>query len=42
MKDKNNQTLDQKIANRNRLIAEQNKKAAEIAKKNLSASPYRH
>ena len=42
MNNKNNQTLDQQIAARNRFIAEQNKKAAEIAKKNLAASPYRH
>jgi hypothetical protein len=42
MKDKNNQTLDQQIAARNRFIAEQNRKAVEIAKKNLAANPYRH
>ena len=42
MKDKNNLTLDQIIAARNIRIAEANRKAAEIAKRNLQASPYRH
>ena len=42
MKDKNNLTLDQIIAARNIRIAEANRKAAEIAKRNLEACPYRH
>ena len=42
MKDKNTLTLDEIIAARNIRIAEANRKAAEIAKRNLEASPYRH
>ena len=42
MNNKNNQTIEQVIAARNLFIAEQNRKAVEIAKKNLAASPYRH
>lgn len=42
MKDKNTLTLDEIIAARNIRIAEANRKAAEIAKRNLQASPYRH
>lgn len=41
MKDKNNETLEQVIAARNVRIMEANRKAAEIAKKNLSLDPLR-
>ena len=42
MKDKNTLTLDEIIAARNIRIAEANRVAAEIAKKNLDNCPFRH